>query len=102
VKHRESFFELQTLTMVLKAFLFTLKERFPKRGAIMIEKGKFALSDVVLMRDIDLHQKWIHWFKPGQRVQMSMIFQKVFLDAANNCPGCGSPNKAPLHDEVEW
>jgi hypothetical protein len=88
--------------MVLKAFLFTLKERFPERGARMIEMGKFAISDVLLMRDINLQRRWIHWFKPGQRVQMSMIFQKKFLDAENHCPGCGITNETPLHDEVEW
>ena len=87
---------------ILKAFLFALKERFPERGAMMIEKGKFALSDVLLMRDINLRRKWIHWFKPGQRVQMSMIFRRKFLDATNNCPGCGNTNETPLDDEVEW
>jgi hypothetical protein len=45
--------------MVLKAFLFTLKERFPERGARMIEKGKFALSDVLLLRDITLRRKYL-------------------------------------------
>ena len=68
----------------------------------MIEKGKFALSDVRSMRDINLQQNWIQWFKPGQRVQMSMIFQKKFLDAANNCPSCGNANETPLDDEAEW
>jgi hypothetical protein len=25
-----------------------------------------------------------------------------FLDATNNCPGCGNTSETPLDDEVEW
>jgi hypothetical protein len=68
----------------------------------MIDDGKFAVSDARLMRDINLQQKWDRWFKAGQRVQMSMIFQTGNLEGTNSCPVCKSMNKAQLNDEVEW
>jgi hypothetical protein len=40
--------------VVVKVFLFTLKDRFSERGARIVENGKFALLDTALMRDINL------------------------------------------------
>jgi hypothetical protein len=33
---------------------------------------------------------------------MSIIFKNKFLDATNNCPGCGQSNKTLVDKDVDW
>lgn len=41
-----------------------------------IQNGDFALQDSHTMKDIDLESPWDACFAPGQRVEMSMIFDR--------------------------
>ena len=53
-----------------------LKVNLKKYGksAEMVERGEFAIQDSVTKQDIDLRADWELCFSPGQRVDMSMIF----------------------------
>jgi hypothetical protein len=86
----------------LQAFLFVLKDRFNDQGAKKIEYGQFALEDSKRKRDIDRRQPWAKWFRPGQHVQMDMIFQEPGRREENACPGCGEWAEENSEVEIKW
>jgi hypothetical protein len=88
-----------------------LKINFEKhgRGTEKIGKGEFAIQDSNSMTDVDLTGNWEKRFVPGQRVDMSMIFNRlrdsVSGDDDGKCPGCGNRNPSPTSDDgpdIEW
>jgi hypothetical protein len=83
-------------------FLYVLKERFSEPGAKKVESGQFALEDSKRKRDIDLRKPWDRWFRPGQHVQMDMIFQELEKGNGNACPGCGDLSEEENDVEVTW
>lgn len=61
---------MQALTAVLKSNM-----RKTKIGPRKIDRGEFVIQETSTKRDIDLASDWDLCFLPGQRVEMSMIFQ---------------------------
>ena len=64
-----------------------LKVNFKKvgRAAEKIENGEFAMNDASTKHDIDLGTDWDVCFFPGQRVEMSMVFEQQ-QNTGNQCP----------------
>ncbi|KAL8816967.1 MAG: hypothetical protein Q9223_004116 [Gallowayella weberi] len=61
-----------------------------------IKNGDFAIHDSRTLRDIDLNRPWEECFIPGQRVDMSMIFER-HDPGSTLCPRCDGecvPNPA--------
>jgi hypothetical protein len=85
-----------------QVFLYVLKERFSVSGAKKVESGQFALEDSKRKRDIDLGKPWDRWFRPGQHVQMDMIFQELEKGNGNACPGCGDLFEEETDVEITW
>ena len=84
------------------ALTSVLAANFRKFGAAdKIRKGEFALEDFATKRDIDLHADWELCFSPGQRVEMSMIFQGRSKTVAS-CPKCKTTCAESLFKETEW
>ena len=84
-----------------EAFLAVLKVRFKDVGLQKIERGQFALEIAQTKRSIDLRKPWLSCMLPGQRVDMSMIFQQADIPRST-CPGCHSENNPAKTEDVEW
>lgn len=52
-----------------------------------IKRGEFAISDVATQHDINLFRPWHMCFRPGQKVDMSMILDEV-VESTSTCPSC--------------
>ncbi|CZR68083.1 uncharacterized protein PAC_17982 [Phialocephala subalpina] len=60
-------------------------------GSQKIERGEFAIQDTGLKSDIDLTGPWESCFRPGQRVDMSMVFVSK-KNPSQSCPACQQDN----------
>ena len=76
------------------AFKAVLKSNFENigSGAQKIDRGEFAIQDSVKKRDIDLSSTWASCFRPGQRVDMSMIFTS-WKTNPGCCPSCNKHSR---------
>ncbi|KAI4193404.1 MAG: hypothetical protein LQ350_008338 [Teloschistes chrysophthalmus] len=66
-----------------------------------IERNQFTINDARTKRDIDLNRPWEACFRPGQYVEMSMVFD-TYKDSNKACPGCRHPCDASAGEDVEW
>jgi hypothetical protein len=73
-------------------------------GARKIKRGEFAIQDSATKKDIDLSLPWESCFCPGQRVDMSMVFNSIEA-FERGCPKCNEDNDDVFTEEgqdVEW
>ena len=56
-------------------------------GPLKIDRGEFVVQQTNTKRDIDLTRNWDLCFQPGQRVEMSMIFERP-RQPYRTCPSC--------------
>ncbi|KAL8827615.1 MAG: hypothetical protein Q9191_003078 [Dirinaria sp. TL-2023a] len=80
----------------LDCFLAVLKVRFAQAGAkesgiAKLENHEFSIQDTQRKRFVDLTKPWETVFKPGQHVDMSMVFHR-FACPPSTCPGCMESN----------
>lgn len=61
--------------------------RKTKTGPQRIASGEFIILESQTKRRIDLSRDWDSCFLPGQRVEMSMAFQRPAIES-DACPGC--------------
>ncbi|KAJ4186645.1 hypothetical protein NW759_016934 [Fusarium solani] len=78
-----------------------LRDNFKRAGVGVrkIDRGEFVLYDRFRHADIDLSQAWERCFRPGQTVEMSMIFSS--WDQESSCPTCGQISDKNADEEVE-
>lgn len=69
------------------AFMAVLRIRFETVGLKKIEREEFRLEEVARRRTINLKLPWKDVFRPGQQVEMSMIFERENMPQSR-CPGC--------------
>ena len=94
--HLETIRSWGTLTKILS-------DNFAHFGAAKkIEDREFVIQDVVTRKDIDFARDWDSCFFPGQRVDMSMVFNALRPITSNSCPGCRSLYTGNSEDEVDW
>jgi len=72
-----------------KAFLNVLEDnmRHVKDGPGIITRGEFVIQESRTKRLIDLSRDWNNCFLLGQRVEMSIAFQRPSI-GSGACPGC--------------
>ena len=75
-----------------ECFMAVLKARFSRNGVTpaglsKLENGDFLIQDTRRRRAIDLNKHWTAVFKPGQNVDMSMVFHR-FACPPSTCPLC--------------
>jgi hypothetical protein len=86
-----------------EAFLAVLRLRFKDGGGLKkIDHGDFAVADAGTKKDIDLLKTWNRCFRPGQKVNMSMIFDLTPGEVENSCPACGHVNSGNTDVEIKW
>ncbi|KAI9719370.1 MAG: hypothetical protein M1812_003441 [Candelaria pacifica] len=74
-----------------EAFVAVLEVRFKDIGLEKIQKEEYILEERQRRREIDLSKPWNAVFMPGQKVDMSMIFQRSHTrKSLENCHGCGA------------
>ena len=86
-----------------ECFMAVLKARFRKHGVTRaglskLENGDFLIQDTQRRRAIDLNKNWAAVFRPGQNVDMSMVFHR-FACLPSTCPLCLETNSE--EDEYE-
>ena len=79
-----------------ECFMAVLKARFRRNGVTRagiakLENGDFLIQDTQRRRAIDLNKNWAAVFRPGQNVDMSMVFHR-FACPPSTCPLCLEKN----------
>ncbi|KAK0703007.1 hypothetical protein B0T26DRAFT_657301 [Lasiosphaeria miniovina] len=77
------------------------------QGADKIGRHEYSLQDHRTGREISRSRAWEGAFLPGQRVDMSLIFENKrstapAADGANTCPGCRHSSFSSADADVEW
>lgn len=80
-----------------ECFMAVLKARFSKAGVSpgglsKLENEEFLIQDTQRRRPISLNKHWMSVFRPGQSVDMSMIFHR-FACPPSTCPSCHAVNE---------
>ena len=86
-----------------ECFMAVLKARFRRNGVTpaglsKLENGDFLIQDTQRRRAIDLDKNWTAVFRPGQNVDMSMVFHR-FACPPSTCPICLETNSDEDEDE---
>lgn len=87
----------------LDAFVAVLRVRFKHsgvsgRGLKKLDRLEFVIRD--RQRELCLTDTWEAVFRPGQKVDMSMVFRRYGLQ--HTCPGCHVENEGIGDLEKEW
>jgi hypothetical protein len=76
------------------AFHSVLEVRFRNMpGHRKLKQRRYALQVGGTGRDVELSRPWQNAFLPGQRIEMSFIFED--RSGGNTCPGCQNPSEHP-------
>jgi hypothetical protein len=80
-----------------------LQANFSKNGQarLKIGRGEFAIQNSATKRDINIYDDWEKCFYPGQRVEMSVIFERRW-QTGSTCPGCRMVCEGSTDAEVKW
>lgn len=86
-------------------FQAVLEARFQDvPGLKKVKSFEYALQDLATRRKIDVTKSWESIFRPGRRVNMSMVFSQ-YQAQSSLCPGCSSENVAfgdVVDDDIQW
>jgi hypothetical protein len=86
-----------------EAFDSVLDVRFRNiPGHPKILSKEYILQDHATRRDISRDGPWEGTFLPGQRVDMSMLFDDTWEDSCMSCPRCQRDCDSPSQTEVQW
>ncbi|KAL9578027.1 MAG: hypothetical protein Q9212_005990 [Teloschistes hypoglaucus] len=77
------------------------KFKYMGRASEKIKRNQFSINDTRTKQIIDLKRPWESCFKPGQHVEMSMVFN-TFKSPHRSCPGCHHPCDTGFGKDVEW
>ena len=91
-----------------ECFMAVLHARFVQAGVgrgglSRLVNREFAIEDSQRKRQLDLDKPWSQVFRPGQQVDMRMIFHR-FACPPSTCPSCLEMNDEDIEEieEIEW
>ena len=85
-----------------EALIAVLAANFEKYGAASkIQNREFAIEDSLTKQDVNFESDWDLCFFPGQRVEMSMIFEQQ-TTPKTTCPRCKIACEGDSGKEIEW
>lgn len=90
--------ELVNSWAVLESILGARFENLP--GQRKIERKEYIFQDQKTDMDIDFSLPFESSFRPGRKVEMSVIFKQE--TTGTSCPGCGLDSTAGLKVQVKW
>lgn len=87
----------------MEAFVAVLKVRFKQNGVSSqglkkLDRLEFELHD--RQQELPVTGRWEKIFKPGQKVDMTMVFRHYGLQ--DSCPSCRVENEGICDHEKEW
>jgi hypothetical protein len=87
------------------AFNAVLEIRFQgMQGFQKVKQKQYGLQDKASKRDIEQSRPWQRAFLPGQRIEMSFLFDTQENEDsiyAVTCPGCRTPSTNPTDAEIQ-
>ncbi|EAT78354.1 hypothetical protein SNOG_14117 [Parastagonospora nodorum SN15] len=87
------------------AFNAVLEIRFrDMQGSKKVKQKQYGLQDRATKRDIHQSQSWERAFLPGQRIEMSFLFDTQESENSQGivtCPGCQTLSTSPTHVEIQ-
>jgi len=89
------------------AFNAVLQIRFRNmQGFKRVMEKQYSLQEKVTKRDIDQNRPWQRAFLPGQRIEMSFLFDipddnRDSSESNATCPGCQTPSKSLPDVEIQ-
>jgi hypothetical protein len=90
--------ELVNSWLVLEKILDGRFDNLP--GQHKIARKEYVFQDQNLDTDIDFLVPFEHAFRPGRKVNMSMVFRQD--TSGSYCPGCKLESSAGLQVQVKW
>lgn len=85
-----------------EAFDAVLDQRFRNiPGHSKILSKEYILQDHASRRDIAFHQQWEGTFLPGQRIDMSIVFDNLW-EQTLSCPRCQHIDGQHSNGETQW
>ena len=80
-----------------------LLERFEEKrpGHQKVLKGEFAIEEGITGQDISRENEFAMCFRPGQKIDMSMIFSDLDTNS-NHCPRCRTTSEASTETRTQW
>jgi hypothetical protein len=87
-----------------EAFDFVLEKRFQKvQGYQKVKNREYVIQEHATRREIQRNFPWEVSFLPGQRVDMSLIFERQEkVSAQTTCPRCQSVSDGLLDTDILW
>jgi hypothetical protein len=86
-----------------EAFDSVLDMRFRNiPGHSKILRREYILQDHASKRDISFQRPWEGTFLPGQRVDMSIIFDDLWEEVGLSCPRCQHIGGNQSKGEIQW
>ncbi|EON68350.1 hypothetical protein W97_07608 [Coniosporium apollinis CBS 100218] len=89
-----------------EAFDAVLEDRFRNfRGYEKVRNSEYVLQDHSTRRDITRSRKWDAAFLPGQKIEMTMLFEELkdpHSSETTSCPGCKRVSDGGHDTEVHW
>jgi hypothetical protein len=78
-----------------------LIKRFEKlRGRTKVLRKEYAIEDSRSGQELNRRREWSMLFRPGQKVDMSIIFKQS--NTSTSCPGCQTESRAACDSVTEW
>jgi hypothetical protein len=89
----------------LETFTAVLKIRFRKAGVKQpglskLDNREYTIQETRAKRLINVEKPWPKVFRPGQEVDMSMVFHRIACPPSM-CPGCSRKNEN-ADEQIEW
>ena len=79
-----------------------LLKRFEKRsGHQKVLKGEYVIEEGITGRDVSRENELIMCLRPGQKIDMSMIFSDIDGNS-NRCPRCFTISEASSETRTQW
>jgi hypothetical protein len=79
-----------------------LIKRFEKSpGHAKVLKGEYAIEDSLTGKDFTSNREWSMCFRPGLKVDMSMVFTDA-IASETSCPRCKTVINAPDNVQIQW
>lgn len=85
-----------------QAVLLTRFEHMP--GLRKVRNLEYSMQDARSQEILDLSKPWESNFRPGRRLNMSMVF-RILSEVTSSCPGCSTENSNLLGHgdaDVQW
>jgi len=78
-----------------------LAKRFEKlKGHQKVLRKEYAIEESRSGRELNKMEDWNLCFRPGLKIEMSMIFKQT--KASTSCPGCQTESESAGGSVTEW